>query len=210
MGIFDVFKKKEKEIAAQPQEETPKIISTEKDPADFAALPQFLYSPNCYVDDAFDKAGDGDERTCGCCGVKSTYYYRGFYSRENVDWLCPECISSGRAAAKFDGSFIQDAETTISDGSKTERLFKQTPGYVTWQGEYWLTCCDDYCTFLGDAGMKELEEMGIVDEVLAEYGAQDAFSLDDVKRCLHKNGDMAGYLFHCEKCGKHRIWVDAN
>lgn len=37
----------------------------------------------------------------------------------------------------------------------------------SWQGEYWLACCDDFCAYIGDVGTKELEEMGIADEVFA-------------------------------------------
>jgi Uncharacterized protein conserved in bacteria len=210
MDIFNIFKKKEKTLVGQPQKEIQKIISIEKNPTDFEMLPQFPYSPNCYLNDIFDKAGSGDERICDCCDGRSSYYYSGFYSHENVEWLCPECISNGKAAAKYGGSFIQDAESIINDESKTARLFKQTPGYITWQGEYWLTCCNDYCVFLGNTGMIELNEMGIANEVLDDYYKQGAYSVKDVKKHLFKNGNMAGYLFHCEHCGKYRIWVDAN
>lgn len=63
--------------------------------------------------------------------------------------------------------FIRDAESgLVSDPQKTEELFKRTPGYASWQGEYWLACCNDYCAFIGDVGTEELERMGIADEVL--------------------------------------------
>ena len=49
----------------------------------------------------------------------------------------PELIR--KAAEKFEGVFIQDAESgLVSDPQKTEELFKRTPGYASWQGEYWL------------------------------------------------------------------------
>ena len=48
-------------------------------------------------------------------------------------------VSDGKAAEKFEGVFIQDAESgLVSDPQKTEELFKRTPGYASWQGEYWL------------------------------------------------------------------------
>jgi uncharacterized protein CbrC (UPF0167 family) len=81
---------------------------------------------------------------------------------------------------------------------------------VTWQGEYWLAHCNDYCAFIGDVGIKELEEMGIAEEVLADYAEMDQYSVDDVRESLEKAGSFAGYLFRCLHCGKYRLWVDAD
>ena len=52
---------------------------------------------------------------------------------------------------------------------KIDELFKRTPGYVSWQGEKWLACCDDYCEYLGDVGYDELKGMNlehIIEELL--------------------------------------------
>ena len=110
--------------------------------------------------------------------------------------MCPECIASGQASKKFDGEFVQAAEDfKVNDDSKREELYCRTPGYMSWQGEYWLACCKDYCAYLGDVGTKELEEMGIADEVFAEYDEQDGY--EDARKYLVKKGSMAGYLFQC-------------
>jgi uncharacterized protein CbrC (UPF0167 family) len=37
--------------------------------------------------------------------------------------------------------FVQDAEGGVDNQAKTDELFKRTPGYISWQGEYWLTYC---------------------------------------------------------------------
>lgn len=180
-----------------------------KDPADFDALPSFRYSPNCYYDMTFKKAGADDAQTCDCCGQKASYYYTGnLYARENVDFLCPECIATGRAADKYDGEFVQHAETELGDQAKEDELFRRTPGYMSWQGEYWLTCCDDYCTYLGGVGLKELEALGIAGEVLDEYAERDRIDLEESFEPLERDGIIAGYLFRCAHCGKHRIWAD--
>jgi uncharacterized protein CbrC (UPF0167 family) len=175
-----------------------------------AALPTFKYHPNCSELEIFTKAEPGRPTVCQCCGKETEYYYDGMYSVEDVNCLCPECIASGAAAEKFDGDFIQDVEEGVDDQAKTDELTKRTPGYTSWQGEYWLTHCNDYCAFIGEVGTKELADRGIADEVFADYAAMDEFSVDDVKEYLQKEGSMAGYLFRCLHCGKYRLWVDAD
>jgi uncharacterized protein CbrC (UPF0167 family) len=132
------------------------------------------------------------------------------YCREEVNVLCPQCISNGKAAEKYNGSFIQDAETIENGADKTDELFHRTPGLNSWQGEHWLAHCNDYCVFIGDVGTKELEEMGIADEVFADYETMNEFDIETVRSYLEKAGGMAGYLFQCSHCGKYRLWVDAD
>ena len=44
---------------------------------------------------------------CDCCGKGTNLIYSGpFYSKENPDVLCPQCIASGKAAKKFHGEFV--------------------------------------------------------------------------------------------------------
>jgi uncharacterized protein CbrC (UPF0167 family) len=165
----------------------------------------FKYHPNIYENGIIEK-GNG---VCQCCGKTVEEYYTTMYCREEVYCLCLECISNGKAVAKFGGGFIQDAETDkVDDPEKTEELFKRTPGYSSWQGEHWLACCNDYCAFIGDVGTKELEEMGIADEVFAEYDELGEY--ENVREYLVKAGSCAGYLFQCLHCGKYHLWVDAD
>jgi uncharacterized protein CbrC (UPF0167 family) len=175
------------------------------------AFPRFKYHPRCAELGTFTKSKPGHPAVCQCCGKETKYYYGvRMYCVENVDCLCPDCIASGAASEKFDGDFIQDAEGGVNDPDKTDELFKRTPGYESWQGEYWLAHCGDYCAFIGDVGARELAGMGIADEVFADYAAMDEFDIDEVKEYLEKGGSMAGYLFRCLHCGKYRLWVDAD
>lgn len=176
------------------------------------ALPHFRYHPDPFKTDVFK---EDTSVVCECCEQATGVYYRGsIYCTADVKYPCPHCIASGAAAAKFDAGFIQDADPLPPDAAdaqaKTEELFKRTPGYFSWQGAHWLTCCDDYCEFLGDVGTKELEEMGIADEVFAEYALRGEFAVEDVRDCLVAGGDTAGYLFRCLHCGKYKIYVDAS
>ena len=174
-------------------------------------LPTFKYQPNALENEIFVKAEPGKPVTCQCCGGHREYYYEMMmYAEEDVDCLCPECIASGAAARKFDGEFVQDAEKIPGDGTKKDELFRRTPGIEMWQGEYWLAHCGDYCAFIAYVGMKELEEMGIADEVLADYEKMNAVDLAAVRKNLEKKGSLAGYLFQCLRCGKYRLWADAD
>ena len=174
-------------------------------------LPKFKYHPNCFENEVFEIVKEGQEVTCMCCGKHPEYYYKQImYASEDVDCLCPECIADGSAAEKFNGEFIQYADDIEDDAEITAELFKRTPGLQTWQGEYWLACCNDYCAFIAYVGTSELEKMGIAEEVFEDYSMQGEYSIEDVQPYLKKNGSMAGYLFRCLHCGKYRIWVDAD
>lgn len=166
-------------------------------------LPKFKYYPNLYKGDMVVFKED----ICQCCGKKVDAYIENMYSEEDIECLCLECVANGEAAKKFDGDFIQAAEK-VSDPAKKDELFHRTPGYISWQGEYWLACCDDYCAYIGKVGTKELEEMGIANEVFAEYDARGKY--EDVREFLVKNGSVTGYLFKCLHCGKYHLWVDAD
>ena len=131
------------------------------------------------------------------------------YCREDVNCICLNCVASGAAAAKFHGDFVQDAEPGVTDPEKIKELFQRTPGYCSWQGEHWVACCDDYCAFLGDVGTKELEELGIADEVFDDYAKRDDYDAKMARELLVAGGNFAGYLFRCLHCKKYHIYIDA-
>lgn len=167
-------------------------------------LPKFKYHPNLYNDDIviFDK------ETCQCCGKEVEAYIDQIYTSSDIECICLECVANGLAAKKFNAQFIQDAQK-VSDPKKIDELFHKTPGYTSWQGEYWLSCCDDFCEYIGRVGIEELEKLGIKNQVLKEFlKKNDYFDMIDLKECLEKDGDMTGYLFRCSHCGKYHLWVD--
>lgn len=166
---------------------------------------RFKYHPDPLKTGAFL-----NDRTviCACCGKKTDVYYTGpFYSTENADCLCPECIASGAAAEKFNGAF-QDPDSTdeVNDPAKLDELIRRTPGYRGWQQEYWLAHCGDYCAFLGYPDWDELEKKGLAAEVEKTY-RRDICGIDfeDAKEHIKSNGC---YLFRCLHCGKHFVYID--
>jgi uncharacterized protein CbrC (UPF0167 family) len=165
-------------------------------------LPKFKYHPNVYDDDIVFHI-DG---VCQCCGKEVDVFTKSIYTRHEIECICMSCVADGSAAKMFDGEFIQDVERQVSDPSKTDELLHRTPGYDCWQGEYWLTCCDDYCEYLGRTTGKELDNLGIADDVLMELN--DRCKMNIRKSDLLASGSPSGYLFRCLHCGKYRIDVD--
>ena len=173
-------------------------------------LPKFKYHPDPIKTGAFLQ---GAPHICDCCGNQTEIWYESpFYSAENVECLCPECIATGAAAEKFNGEFQDCASADhVSDREKLIELTERTPGYHGWQQEYWLAHCDDYCAFLGYVGWKELVEMGIDKEIEQNYNSDICgFDLADVKKCMVNDGSMQGYLFRCLHCGTHLLYVDCD
>ena len=171
------------------------------------SLPHFIYHPDPLATGAFV---EGEAKVCPSCGKESNVYYVLIpYSIEDIEYLCPMCIASGLAAEKFDAEFVQDAEwSEQTNPEKDKLLFCQTPGYSSWQGENWLSCCQDYCAYLGTVGTKELKEMGVAEQVLADYEERGEYQ--DIEEYLVKDGSLCGYLFRCLHCQKYQIWVDAD
>lgn len=62
-------------------------------------LPFFKYYPDPLKTGEFET----DETvTCECCGKETDVYYTGpFYSVEDIEYLCPECIANGKASKKY-------------------------------------------------------------------------------------------------------------
>ncbi len=177
-----------------------------------AALPHFRYHPNPLETKAFTETDT--PMICDCCGKPVKIYYDGpFYAIDDIDCLCPECISSGKAAEKFNGEFQDEAslEDGVDDEEKLDELIHRTPGYSGWQQEYWRAHCGDYCAFVGYVGYRELKQMGIVDEILEdsmcnEWGAEP----EEILKSLVNGGSVQGYLFQCLHCGKHLLWMDCD
>ena len=171
------------------------------------SLPHFIYHPDPLATGAFVER---EAKVCPSCGKESNVYYALIpYCIDNIKNLCPFCIANGLAAEKFDAEFVQDAEWSgQTNPEKDKLLFCQTPGYSSWQGENWLSCCQDYCAYLGTVGTRELKAMGIAEQVLADYEERGEYQ--DIEEYLVKDGSLCGYLFRCLHCQKYQIWVDAD
>ena len=169
-------------------------------------IPEFRYHPDPVLSGAIELSEE--PVTCQCCGKQTKVSYSGpFYSVEDVDCLCPQCIADGSAANKYKGEF-QD-ECSLDEGCSkdaVDELIYRTPGYRGWQQEYWRAHCGDFCAYLGPVGATELKALGLLEEVL-----DDDFWDDDAKEMIAMScngGHIQCYLFRCLHCGRHFVYMD--
>lgn len=170
-------------------------------------LPKFRYHPNPIATGAFEQSENGV--ICDCCGKQTYIYYEEpFYAVEDIEYLCPKCIASGKAAEKYSGSFQDDLslEKGVDDPEKIDELIHRTPGYCGWQQEYWRSHCNDFCAYLGYVGARELKALGIMEEVLEDY-MWDGEQKEMIRESVN-GGHLQCYLFQCLHCGKHLVWMD--
>ncbi|HRI27303.1 MAG TPA: CbrC family protein [Chitinophagales bacterium] len=178
-------------------------------------LPKFKYSPNAYNLDLFEE----EEGTCSVCNQKRQLKYTGsFYSAKEPEYICPWCIANGKAAQKYGGEFNDyysiegvsanpdDPEPDVPKTLLTE-ITQKTPSYTAWQQQVWLTHCHEPCAFIGYADAKTIASF--LDEVTEDI-ERSGFESQLVKTQLSKSGSLAGYLFQCVKCGRHRLHIDSD
>src|SRR5262245_55079291 len=98
--------------------------------------PIFKYNPNAYKLEIIKK----ENIVCTVCNQQREYVYDGpFYSEEDVENICPWCISDGSAAKKYDGTFQDEASIEDVDNEiAIDEVLHRTPGYSAWQQEEWL------------------------------------------------------------------------
>lgn len=192
---------------AIPKPKTPKEKQSEKEQRLQLGLPTFRYHPDPLDTGAFDESKEGV--VCDCCGKTTHIFYTNpFFSIEDIAYLCPECIASGAAARKYNGSFQDDLslDDGVDNPEKLDELIHRTPGYSGWQQEYWRAHCGDYCAFLGYVGARELRALGVLEEVL-----DDSMWDEEEKEMIRESvngGHLQCYLFQCLHCGKHLLWMD--
>jgi|SRR5690606_9778692 uncharacterized protein CbrC (UPF0167 family) len=172
------------------------------------ALPFFRYHPNPEQTGVIVR----EEILCEACGKKSEYNYVGsIYCIPEIENLCPWCIKDGTAARKFDAEFQQSIDKSVDNKEAIEELLKRTPGYFSWQGEYWPGHCNDFCAYLGKvdgAGLQKLLSQG--DPVLEESVQKEAeqYRLTKEEFLEELNIRIYGYLFQCLTCKGHILHTD--
>lgn len=78
---------------------------------------------------------------------------------------------------------------------------------MAWQEAYWLRHCNDFCTFVGYVGWKDIKDISteLIDDI-----EQSGYTLEELKGQLINRGSLQGNLFKCLDCGKHRIHFDCD
>ena len=165
-------------------------------------LPKFKYHHNPIKTGAIEKS----DKVCQCCNKARGYIYTSsMYAEDDIDNICPWCISEGLAAKKFDGAFSDDyplVEAGISQ-EIIDEVCQRTPGYNSWQQDVWQSHCNDACTFHGDAKKEEL--LALKEDALEEFLKAQFIEPKIWKGILEdyeEGGNPAVYKFVCTKCSK--------
>ena len=170
-------------------------------------LPEFKYHPDPLATGSIVPS----EETCECCGeARGFVYCTPPYGERDIEFLCPWCIADGSADTKLGASFSDSWPLSQSGVSQKiiDEVTLRTPGYVCWQQESWVSCCDDACEFHGDAIPSELEELN-EDERKRVAGEFDVPLSDFNEMLTHyaPKGSPAIYKFRCRHCGvTHYNW----
>jgi uncharacterized protein CbrC (UPF0167 family) len=164
-------------------------------------LPSFQYHPDPIATGSVKPS----PTTCICCGQARGYIYvASVYCCESIcKQLCPWCIADGSAAKRYDAMFCDD-HFLIKAGLAADiiaEVTRRTPGYISWQGEHWLSCCDDACEFHGDVSREELR--GLSGSALDRFISGTGWTATEVAACAEHyqpGGSPAIYKFVCRHC----------
>lgn len=177
-------------------------------------LPRFRYHPDPLATGSIEPSN----LPCRACGKSRGYLYL-----EAVLWetdpeghVCPWCIASGKAHAKFGAEFIDPAAIggfgrwdSVPNDVILEIAYR-TPGFSGWQDEKWWSHCGDAAEFLGPAGREQVEAYG--PELSAAL--QKESGLNDVEwarrlSLLDRDHGPTAYVFRCLHCRKFGGYTDA-
>lgn len=174
-------------------------------------LPNFRYHPDPVSSGSVVESAE----RCRCCGKNRGYVYAGpVYSEEELDdALCPWCIADGAAHRKFDATFV-DWEAFGEDvpSGVVDEIAERTPGFNSWQGEQWPSCCGDAAAFVAPAGIQELRarqemEGSVVTYIVQEMGISGGAAMR-LLNSLKKDKGPTVYVFQCLHCRRHLFHID--
>ena len=175
------------------------------------SLPKFRYHPNPLATGSIEES----DAECLCCEKARGYIYVcNTYSEEDIEEaLCPWCIADGSAAEKFDATFSDDAPL-VDEGIEeeiVEEVTQRTPGFLSWQQDVWLCCCDDACEYHGDASREHLAKLKgeALEEALEQLSCTEDEWPDFLKN-YEPGGSPAVYHFICRHCRKSKYGTDSD
>lgn len=166
-------------------------------------LPVFRYHPDPVATGSFR---ENHTLACPCCSLLTGWIYATtpYGPGDQPADLCPWCIADGSAAGRFGSGFVSDMAGEVPD-EVADEVNLRTPGFISWQGERWLTHCGDAAAFLGPVGWEELKDLPDAQAALLEDGCDE-----EMLALVRKDGDLTAYLFRCLHCGVHLAYADAS
>jgi len=170
-------------------------------------LPKFIYHPNPVATESIISS----DETCECCGKARGYVYCTTpYGEQEIEFVCPWCIADGTASEKLGAIFSDSSPLAQAAISKEiiDEVTLRTPGYISWQQESWIACCDDACEFHGDADPAELAALHKNDRSrVAKDFDLPIGDFEEMLKYYQPKGSPAIYKFKCRHCGTvHYNW----
>jgi uncharacterized protein len=176
-------------------------------------LPTFRYHPDPVRSGSIVES----DQACSSCGESRGYIYddQPYGEQEEDLTICPWCIADGSAHKKFDVEFMDEAvfEDDIPEAA-IEEIVQRTPGYASWQGEAWPTCCGDATAFIMPAGIEEIRtpenyelEGMIFDHVVHGMGMSGS-SVTRLVNSLNRDKGPTVYVFRCLHCKGPKFHID--
>lgn len=196
---------------------------------------RYFYKPHAFSTYTTEK------NHCTLCGEMHSGYKGPFYGEADVAFVCEECLAAGKlrdlGASANEGDvgslreqlrilFPDYNETQIRalERQRTEELEHRTPYLLTWQDFSWPAHCGDYCCFIKEVGLQDLD-------TLASDGDGRRF-FEDHLHGDHRRGteldnwwpgirpdspednsvayNVGVYLFQCTHCARYVILWDAS
>lgn len=170
-------------------------------------LPSFRFHP----DPVATGAVRSSDSSCRCCGQARGFVVGHVYAEEALDEaVCPWCVANGTAAREFGATFVQYLEGGVS-ASDADEVLNRTPGYESWQGEYWLVHCRVPMVYYGDLAKDELRSLA--SDIRDRFVSENEYLFEDepwpaVVRSYEPGGQMGLYKFACSACGTFRLGCD--
>lgn len=173
-------------------------------------LPKFIYHPDPIATQSIIPS----DETCECCGESRGFVYCTTpYGEKEIEFVCPWCIADGRANSELGVSFSDSYPLSQAGISKEiiDEVSLRTPGYVSWQQESWIACCDDACEFHGDADPRELAALQGYDRSrVAKDFDLPISDFEEIVKYYEPKGSPAIYKFKCRHCSTVRYNWDCH
>jgi uncharacterized protein CbrC (UPF0167 family) len=173
------------------------------------SLPQFRYHPDPIATGSIEAS---DQR-CVCCQEARGFVYTSSVYGVNppAGQICPWCIASGKASAKFAIEY-SDGHPLLVAGVPmviVEEIMLRTPSFHSWQQEEWLSCCGDACEYRGDAPGDEIRTLQ--ESEIAQLAGDSGYPLEylgAMVRSYEPGGNPCVHKFVCRHCGRTLYGVD--
>ena len=171
-------------------------------------LPIFKYHPDPLATGSIIESNE----ICRCCEQSKGYIYifPVYDAEDHENKFCPWCIADGSAAKKFDFDFSESyaLEQARIPKDIILEVTTRTPGYATWQPEYWLSHCNDACAFIGDASKEDVLRIANEHIKVVNWEDLDEEVMKEIAKYYEPKESPAFYKFKCLHCNEILYTMD--